>query len=221
MASLVKNTPPPVCTLHDWEEVEKIGRGQVAVISLLEFFVAATRHHLETARLLQSARAQALKEKSPLPTEVPVNFPMLGPLMESMAEAIRHLADMSVKQVTNSVLVRQNSYLAKSGLCDRVRRPFKALPIEAKGVFAYRMVEAIHLDHERKAQSGRSQGSQQQKKQYSKPAAAPADQSSDQTDTSQSCSGGSHQNQSGRGKAPRGRFPKGKAGNSQPKGGKP
>ena len=66
MASLVKTTPPPVCTLHHWEEVEKIGRGQVAVISLLEFFVAVTRHHLEAARLSQDALARALKEKSPL-----------------------------------------------------------------------------------------------------------------------------------------------------------
>ena len=130
MASLVKSIPPPVCTLPHWEEVEKIGHGQVAVISL--FFVAATHHHLEAARLSQDARASALKEKSSLSTEVPVNFPMLGRLMESMAEAICHSADMAVKQVTNSVLVCRNSYLAKSGLCDCVRRPLKALPIEAK-----------------------------------------------------------------------------------------
>ena len=123
MATLVINTPPPVCTLHHWEEVEKIGRGQVAVISLLEFFVAVMRHHLETARLSQDTRAQALKEKCPLPTEVPVYFPMLGRLMESMAVAIRHSVDMAFKQVTNGVLVRHISYLAKSGHYDRVHRP--------------------------------------------------------------------------------------------------
>ena len=89
MAALDKNTPPSVCTLHHWEEVEKIGQGQVVVISLLEFFVAATCHHLEAARLSQDSRARALKEKCPLPMEVPVHFPMLGRLMES-TEAIRH-----------------------------------------------------------------------------------------------------------------------------------
>ena len=145
----------------------------------------------------------------------------MGRLMESMAEGIRHSADMAVKQVTNGVLVHRNSYLAKSGLCDRVRRPLKALPIEAKRLFADRMVEVIDLDREeRKAQSGRSQGSQQQKKQYSKPATAPACQSSSQADSSQGRSGGSNWNQAGRGKASHGRFPQGKAGNRQPKGGK-
>ena len=213
MAALVKNTPPPVCTLHHWEEVEKIGRGQVAVISLLEFFVAATRHHLEAARLSQDARARALKEKCPLPTEVPVNFPMLGRLMESMAEAIRHSADMAVKQVTNGVLVRWVSYLAKSGLCERVRRPLKALPIEARRLFADRMVEAIDLDREeKKAQSGRAQGTQQAKKQYNKPASAPARQQSTPSDSGQGRNGGSNRNQPGKGKPSRGRFPKGKAG---------
>ena len=222
MAALVKNTPPPVCTLHHWEEVEKIGRGQVAVISLLEFFVAATRHHLEAARLSQDARARALKEKCPLPTEVLVNFPMLGCLMESMAEAIRHSADMAVKQVTNGVLVRRVSYLAKSGLCDCVRRPLKALPIKARRPFADCMVEAIDPDREeRKAQSGRAQGTQQAKKQYNKPASAPARQQSTPSDSGQGRSGGSNRNQSGKGKASRGRFPKGKAGNHQPKGGRP
>ena len=146
MASLVKSTPPPVCTLHYSEEVEKIG---------CDLFVATTRHHLEAARLSQDAMARALKEKSSLPTHFPLNFPMLGRLMESMAEAIRHSADMAVKQVTNGVLVRRNSFLAKSGLCDHVRHPLKALPIEAKCLFADRMVEAIDLDREeRKAQSG-------------------------------------------------------------------
>ena len=179
------------------------------MISLLEFFVAATRHHLEAGRLSQDARARALKEKSPLPTEVPVNFPMLGRL---------RLRPSDIRLA----LVRRNSYLAKSGLCDLVRRPLKALPIDAKRLFTDRMVEAIDLECElKKAQSGRSQGSQQQKKQYSKPAASPARQSSAQTDSSESRSGGSHQNQSGRGKVPRGCFSKGKAGNHQPKGGKP
>ena len=55
----------PLSQKHHWEEVEKIGRGQVAVITLLEFFVATTHHHLEAARLSQDARARALKEKSP------------------------------------------------------------------------------------------------------------------------------------------------------------
>ena len=56
------------------------------------------------------------------------------------------------------------SYLAKSGLCERVRRPLKAIPIEARRLFADRMVEAIDLDREeRKAQSGRAQGTQQRK----------------------------------------------------------
>ena len=109
------------------------------MISLLEFFVAATRHHVEVARLSQDARA--LKEKAPLPIEVPVNFLMLGRLMESMVEAIRHLADMAVKQVTNGMLVRQNSYLAKYCLCDRVR--FLAKPRDCSR-------------EKRKAQSGRS-----------------------------------------------------------------
>ena len=84
------------------------------------------------------------------------------------------------------------------------------------------MVEAIDLDREElEAQSGRSQGSQQQKKQYSKPATAPARQSSAQRDSSQGRSGGSNRNQAGRGKASPFRFPKGKAWNRQPKGGEP
>ena len=107
-------------------------------------------------------------------------------------------------------------------MCNRFRRPLKALPIEAKRLFADRMVEAIDLDpEERKAQSGRSQGPQQQKEQYSKPATAPARQSLSQVDSSQGRSGGSNRNQTGWGKASRSCFPKGKAGNCQPKGSKP
>ena len=47
----------------------------------------------------------------------------------SLSQAISHSLDCGMKQVTNGVLVRCNSYLAKSTLHDRVKKPLWALPI--------------------------------------------------------------------------------------------
>ena len=144
-------------------------------------------------RLSQEARERALQDKLPLPTEVPVNYHIIGKLMESMAEAILHQAD--------------NSYLAKSGLHDPVCRPLRVLPIESKRLFADRMVEAIDLNwEEMKAQSSRKSG---QKQQYQKPQPSSAKQSSGSS-YSGSTSGSSSRNQSKWGKSSRGGwFPRG------------
>ena len=45
----------------------------------------------------------------------------------SLAQVIRHSLDCGMKQVTNGVLVRRNSYLAKSTLHDSVKKPLRAL----------------------------------------------------------------------------------------------
>ena len=73
---------------------------------------------------------------------------MIRRLTHSLVEATRHITDIAVKQVSQAVLVRQNAYLAKAPLTDRVKKPLRAQPLESPKLFADKMVEALDLDRE-------------------------------------------------------------------------
>ena len=155
MAWLVPETPPPVCTLRHWEEVERVARAQLAICSSMEWSLMAIRKHMKEAEKLHKIKKDKRNPgNAKVSGAIPVNFAMIRGLTDWMVEALRHSADLGVKQVTNSVLVRRNSYLAMSGLHNRVKRPLRALPIESRQLFAGRMNEAIDLDRdERKAEA--------------------------------------------------------------------
>ena len=165
MLALVPSVPPPLATLHLWEEIERVGRALLAIGSLNQCFMAASRHHMEAVRLSRDAPPDAPPE-----SKVALDFTMMRRLSDSLAEAQRHTADLSVKLVANSVLVRRNAYLAKSGLSERVKKPLHSLPIESRTLFGGRMVEALDADTEEKKRnpsksrsqsSNRSRGSNQ------------------------------------------------------------
>ena len=141
MLALVSSVPPPLATLHLWEEMERVGRALLAIGSLNQCFMAASRHHMEAVRLSRDAPPEAPQE-----WKVALDFTMMRRLSDSLAEAQRHTADLAVKIVANSVLVRRNTYLAKSGLSERVKKPLRSLPIESRTLFGGRMVEALDAD---------------------------------------------------------------------------
>ena len=64
MLAQVRHPPPAVCTIQQWEEVERAGRLQVVILSTMEFMVAGMRHHLATARISQEAHQKAVTEVS-------------------------------------------------------------------------------------------------------------------------------------------------------------
>ena len=145
MLALVPSVPPPLATLHLWEEIERVGRALLAIGSLNQCFMAASRHHMEAVRLSRDAPPDAPPE-----SKVALDFMMMRRLSDSLAEAQRHTADLSVKLVANSVLVCRNAYLAKSGLSERVKKTLRSLPIESRTLFGGRMVEALDADTEEK-----------------------------------------------------------------------
>ena len=118
MLLLMPNVPSPLTTLYLWEEIERIGRDQLVICSLNQCFMAATHHHKEAVRLLCDAPPDAPPE-----SQVPLDFMMMRWLPDSLAEAQRHCADLSVKLVANAVLVRRIAYLANSGLTERDKKP--------------------------------------------------------------------------------------------------
>ena len=158
MLVLVRTAPPPLATLHQWEEVEKTGCALLGIMSMNEYFMAAIRHHVEAVRLSEADPDIPPAEKEPL------NYQMFRRLTDSLVEATRHITDLAVKQVSQAALVRRNAYLAKAPLTDRVKKPLRAQPLESPKLFAGKMVEALDLDREeRKAQPAK----QAQTKSYS------------------------------------------------------
>ena len=136
-----------VCTVQQWEEVERTGRLQVMILSTMEFMVDGMRHHLAAVRISQEAHQKAVAEGiTPLPPVQPVEFGLMDSFYGSLAQAIRHSLDCGMKQVTNGVLVRRNPFLAKSTLHDRVKKPLRALPIQSRKLFAGQMTEATDMD---------------------------------------------------------------------------
>ena len=147
MLALVRTAPPPLATLHQWEEMEKTGRAWLGIMSMNEYFMAAIRHHVEAVRLSEEDPDMPPAEKEPF------NYQMVRRLTDSLVEATRHITDLVVKQVSQAVLVSRNAYLAKAPLTDRVKKPLRAQPLESPKLFAGKMVEALDLDREeRKAQ---------------------------------------------------------------------
>ena len=100
---------------------------------------------MEAVRLSRDAPPDAPPE-----LKVALDFTMMKHLLDSLAEAQCHTADLSVKLVANSVLVRRNAYFAKSGLTERVKKPLRSLPFECKTLFAGHIVEALDIDNEEK-----------------------------------------------------------------------
>ena len=233
MQAQVRHPPPAVATIQQWEEVERTGRLQVVILSTMEFMVAGMRHHLAAARISQEAHQKAVAEGiTPLPPVQQVEFGLMDSFYGSLAQAIRHSLDCGMKQVTNGVLVRRNSYLAKSTLHDRVKKPLRALPIQSRKLFAGRMQEATDLDREeRKAQPARSQSSSRGSK--------PQGQSQNQSKSSQgqtpsqgysSSKGDSYKGSSNSGRSQsqqrgkrdsRGKFPRGRGRGGRGSSGKP
>ena len=62
MLAQVCHPPLAVCTIQQWEEVERTGMLQVMILSTMEFMVAGMRHHLAAARISQEAHQKAVAE---------------------------------------------------------------------------------------------------------------------------------------------------------------
>ena len=96
MLALVPSVPPPLATLHLWEDMERVGRALLAIGSLNQCFMAASRHHMEAVHLSRDAPPDAPPE-----SKVALDFTMMRRFSDSLAEAQRHTADLSVKIVAN------------------------------------------------------------------------------------------------------------------------
>ena len=59
MLANFRHPPPTVCTIQQWEEVERTGRLQVVILSTMEFMIAGMRHHLAAARISKEAHQKA------------------------------------------------------------------------------------------------------------------------------------------------------------------
>ena len=117
MLALGRTAPPPLATLHQWEEVEKSRRALLGIMWMNEYFMAAIRHRVEAVKLSSE------DPDIPPPDKEQIDFLMIRRLTDSLVEATRHITDIAVKQVAQAVLVRRNANLAKAPLTDRVKKP--------------------------------------------------------------------------------------------------